>query len=144
MADSEPKPEGWRVGLAFVLAPLAAAIAFSLIEDGPLWDVALIGAYGPAIVLGVPVYFLLRNRIRMRLVASVIFGGVIAALPWFVLTLLPGADQATVGSCAAVIDGKTTWCGFTGTLWWLGQIALYGAFGGLVFWICAAWQPRRI
>ena len=146
MAGDGTQPSVWRVLLAFAVAPLAAAILFTLVEGDSmrmLGSTAIIGAYGPAIIFGVPAYFLLRNRVRMRLVASIIVGGLIAALPWFLLTLQPGPDQATLGDCVAVIDGKTTLCGFFQTLLWLGQIALYGAFGGLVFWICAAWQPRR-
>jgi hypothetical protein len=139
--EAQPKP--WRVLLAFALAPLAAAFLFSLIEGGKLWDVAVLGAYAPAIVLGVPAYFLLRRRLRPRLVTLVLASGIIAAAPWALLSFFSQADQATVGNCVAVVDGKTTWCGFLHTLLWLGQIFAYGAFGGLVFWICAAWKPRR-
>jgi hypothetical protein len=32
-----------------------------------------------------------------------------------------------------------TWCGFVGTLRFLAEIFAYGAFGGLVFWVCAVW-----
>ncbi len=145
MAEELEKPPIWRVALGFLLAPLIAAFAFSLIEDHSLAVVvpaALYGGYPAAIVLGIPAYVLLRGAMQPRFWVLMIMGGVIAVLPWIALALSNTAGSSQVGNCQSTIDGRMTWCGFVGNLWLWGQIFCFGAFGGLVFWFCVAFGLR--
>jgi hypothetical protein len=139
------KPPVWRVALGFLLAPLVAALAFSLIEDGSLNLVVLavlFGGYPAAIVLGVPAYLLLHNYMQPRFWVLMLAGGIIAVLPWMGLELLNSEASSQLGDCQRRINGRMTWCGFLINLRFWGYIFLYGAFGGLVFWLCVAFGLR--
>ena len=89
--------------LGFILAPLAGALTFA--GGAALYDhiyavpfqrvniftviaPLMIGGYPVTIVLGVPAYFLLRNRVKDRLVTTTLVGGTIACLPWLVICTL--------------------------------------------------------
>ena len=140
---SRPQPPAWRLLLGLVLAPLLPAVLFSLIESGDLgsvWLAAVFGGYPAAIVLGIPAYLLLRNRVEPRVGTLMLVGGLIAMAPWLLLSLVSGADQAAVGNCVTVIDGRRTWCGYLSMIDMLARIFAYGAIGGLAFWICAVWR----
>jgi hypothetical protein len=135
------KPPIWRVALGFLLAPLIAALAFSLFEDHSLNVVvpaAMYGGYPAAIVLGIPAYVLLHGTMQPRFWVLMIVGGVIAVLPWMALALTNTEGSSQVGNCQSTIDGRMTWCGFLGNLWLWGYIFCFGALGGLAFWGCVA------
>ena len=144
MAQPSPRPQAWRVLLGFLLAPLVPAIVFSLLASGDLSAVStavIYGGYPPAIVLGVPAYLLLRNRLSPRVWLAMLAGGIIAALPWVALALLPpAASYAEVGPCVSVIDGKRTWCELVESAKFAAIVFALGALGGVVFWLCAAWR----
>ena len=145
-----PRPPAWRVVAAFVVAPGAAALVMAAatplyagLDPGErLWrsaaTFAAFGAYPAALVLGVPACFLLRGRLAPSLVNCASAGAVIAALPWFALSLLSGPDQASIDGRATVIDGSRTAYGWLTQATFLGGIALFGALGGAVFWLVAA------
>lgn len=62
-----------------------------------------------------------------------------ASAPWALITLLgPSADQASIGGKATVIDGTTTAYGWLVAAQFVGEIALFGAAAGLLFWAIAA------
>ena len=113
---SLPRPNPWRVVLGFVLAPLLAAGLFCILTgdiDFRLFKLAMfVGAYPATIVFGVPAYFLLRGRVRPRLVTLAAVGGVISIIPWLIIFMMPGADYAEVGNCVTVVNGRTTLCGY--------------------------------
>ncbi len=103
----------------FAVAPLAAALPIPAVLDGSFnhylewqpWGVVLPIVYGCALVLGVPAYFLLRNRIAYTPLRLGLFGGLAAALP--MLLVLPWYWGA------GVFFVLVTFC---------------GALGGVVFW----------
>ena len=92
-----------RVVLGFLLAPLVGAITFA--GGATLYDHSyadhvqrtniftaiaplMIGGYPVALALGLPAYFLLRNRVKARLITATLVGGLIAGLPWLILCTL--------------------------------------------------------
>lgn len=97
------------------------------------------GGYPATIVAGIPAYFVLRNWFRPHIATIMLAGGVVAMTPWLLLFFLSRPDYGEVGDCVTEINGQMTWCGFVGTLRFLAEIFAYGAFGGLVFWVCAVW-----
>ena len=148
MSEPLQRPSLWRIMLGFILAPLVPSLLFSLIGSGTLRDVSLVliyGGYPPALVLGIPAYFLLRNHLTPRFWLAMLAGGIIAALPWIVLALLPApaASHAEVGQCVSVIDGRHTWCGLWESAKFAGIVFAFGALGGFVFWLCVAWRLPR-
>jgi hypothetical protein len=141
------EPNVWRILLGFVLAPLVAALAFSLIHLdvhlGELDAILLVLIYGalPAtIIFGIPVFVLLYRSVQPHIVTIAVIGGVVAVLPWLLLMQVPGAEHAELGDCVTIENGRTTWCGFLSNMKLLSVIFIYGAFGGLVFWFCAVWR----
>ena len=144
MSNPRPRPKVWRLLLGFLLAPLAPAVLLSLIESGNLSIVPvtlMYGGYPPAILLGVPAYFLLRNHLQPHFWLAMLAGGIVAALPWVALALLPpAASYAEIGQCVSVMDGKHTWCGLWESARFASMVFALGALGGLVFWLCAIWR----
>jgi hypothetical protein len=143
------------VALGFFVAPLVPAALWALagVWRGLSWAgyghsvilMALYGAYPAAVLLGLPAYFIFRQRMRPRLISVVLAGGLIAAAPWPVVELLvSNPDQAWVGECQTVLDGKTTWCGYLEGMKFLALVFGLGAIGGLAFWICVIWRDPRL
>jgi hypothetical protein len=141
MPQPSLKPQAWRIVLGFLVAPFVAAVLLSALNRDPtiLWPALIYGAYPATIVIGIPLYFALRNLVPPRLWILMLAGGFVAAFPWALLLLSP-PDQASVGNCVAVVDGRTTWCGMLQNAGFLGYIFAFGALGGLVFWLCAVWR----
>ena len=88
-------PPIWRVALAFLLAPGAAAllmaIAMPMYAGLPSWvervwrtaqTLSVFGAYPITVAFGLPAYFMLRRHFAARPFACAIVGFVISALPW--------------------------------------------------------------
>ena len=157
----EPRPErrfppAWRVALAFVLAPGAAALLMAIAMpayDGlPDWServwrtaeiYGVLEAYPTAIVFGGPAYFMLRRHFAARPSVCALVGFVIAALPWALLVLGgSSASEASVNGRATVINGHTTAYGWLQNVEFVLTIGLFGAIGGLVFWAVAAAAHR--
>jgi hypothetical protein len=142
------KAETWRLVLGFLFAPFVPAVVFSIMQWGGLGGilpVLIYGAYPAAIVLGIPAYFLLRHWVGPRLVTIMLVGGVIAALPWLMLFLLPqsGSVRSEINDCVTRIDGYVTWCGMVDAFKLAAEIFSYGALGGLVFWLCVVWRAPQ-
>lgn len=147
------KLSAWRILLGFVLAPLVAALAFSLIHLdvrlGELDAILLVLIYGalPAtVIFGIPAFVLLYRSVQPHPVTIAATGGIVAVLPWLFLMLSPTsrATHAELGNCVTVENGQTTWCGFVSNMQLLSIIFIYGAFGGLVFWFCAVWRSVQL
>ena len=152
------RPLWWRVTLAFALAPAVAALAYSCVHPfyeglsdraDRIWRtfplVVMVGGYAPALALGLPLFLLLRLRLHARLVTCAAAGAIVAALPWLVLLWLlpePCCVTASVGGRAISVDGHRTWYGLFNSLQIIGEVALYGAIGGLVFQPIAAGGRR--
>ncbi|MFZ5718929.1 MAG: hypothetical protein ACOY5Y_05605 [Pseudomonadota bacterium] len=143
-----------RVALAFAVAPAVPALAYASltlfdgIDNGSFWRTAalfaLLGGYPAALVLGVPVFLLLRGRLAPRLIYAVVAGGLVAAAPW-TISLLPdeAAHYASVDGRATVVRGVRTAWGWIVSLQFLAMTFALGALGGAAFWWIAAWKPRR-
>lgn len=143
-------PPNWRVAAAVILVPAFAAVSLAIampIYDGlptmaeRIWRSALvyavIGAYPPAVVFGVPAYFVLRRHFDAHLFNCALVGAVVATLPWMFLMLVSAPDQASIGNRATVINGSYTAFGWLMNAHFLGEIALAGALGGALFWAIA-------
>lgn len=162
MLSTNASPPAWRIAVAFLAAPVAAAIAVAWFDSlrGELREpagrvlstaiaYALVGTYPPTLVLGVPAFFALRKRLRPTALNCVLVGAAVAALPWFLIgLLLPGGDSAEINGQAARIDGRTTLWGWFVVGRFVAMVAGTGAVGGAVFWLVAAarvswWPPAR-
>lgn len=98
---------------------------------------AVIGAYPPAALFGIPAYFALRRHFAPHITNCAIAGAVVASLPWAFLTLVNTPDQAIIDNRTTVINGSKTAFGWLMTAQLLGEIALFGALGGALFWAIA-------
>ena len=144
-------PPRWRLALAFLIAPGCAGLLLAIVmplyaglpEVGQrIWKTAyvyvLFGAFPLAFVFGLPAYFMLRQHVTPTVINCALTGAAVAGLPWAIVVLLPSAaSEASVAGRATVVDGVSTWWG-----WWLGiefagQIAIFGAIAGLIFWVVA-------
>lgn len=121
-----------------LLEPLYAGLPTTterLIASAKLY--ALVGAYPPTLLLGVPAYFVLRRHFAPRLLACALAGAGVAAIPWLLLVLAARPTTASIGGRATVIDGQYTAYGWLVNGSFLGEIALVGCAAGLVFWAIA-------
>ena len=148
-------PSIWRVILAFVVVPGAAALlmaiampAYEGITD-PLERIwrsavafAVFGAYPPAFIIGLPAFFMLRRHVNATIINCAATGAVVAALPWLVLALISRPDNASIDGRSTVIDGSLTAYGWLMNFYYVGQIALLGAIAGALFWFIAAAGSR--
>ncbi|WP_300579222.1 hypothetical protein [Phenylobacterium sp.] len=151
MDQQRPRPE--RLILAFLIAPLApSALAatwtlFDGVDNGGYLQwlrlFALV-AYPTALVFGAPAYFLLRNRVKPRLVSVALMGGLVAAAPWILLAIFgPAPDFASSGSRVTVENGSATLWGWIGTFRLVSGVFVLGLIGGLTFWLVALGLPGR-
>lgn len=146
----KPMPPTWRVFTAFVTTPAAGAAAIALLmtwsEDQggvyKLWGyfslIATIAAYPATVLIAVPIYFLLRHRIRPTPRNCITVGAISAVLPWLLLLLAPNLDQASIGGQATVLDGVRTAHDWYRQLLNLTEVAFMGGFVGFMFWLIAA------
>lgn len=155
MAEVGISPPAWRVGLAFLLAPAAAALVcaclFPLYPGSPdlagrIWLTSiaylLFGGYPAAIVLGLPAFFVLRDRIRFTLLNCAIVGTVVGGAPWIFLSLLSSVNYRFGNGHVTDQSGMTTLWGWLDLGVFVLQFAGLGGFGGLVFWAVAALDVR--
>lgn len=138
--------EAGRVALGIVLAPLAASALFAQFVFGSVIWTPLVALYAVpiALVIGVPLYLMLRRMVRPRLRNAVLAGGLAAAGPvlaWLVAREVPW-HASTFGYVTA-IDRQWTLAG------WIEMIGLslfvfcFGAVGGCVFWLVAGPRSAR-
>ncbi|MBM6595519.1 hypothetical protein [Microvirga pudoricolor] len=142
-------PRQSRVLAAFILSPLAAGLAFlsplivsvvfemlSASKDAAYMlevkttalktaaFVTSVCAFGATIILGLPVYCLLRRRGSISPLMSVLTGGMVA---------FTAASLVLIGNDWAHTSIETV----SGLL---AKIFVCGLLGGLVFWLCAFWR----
>lgn len=149
--DVPLRPPRWRVVAAFLLAPALASVVVASVA--PLYAglpslneriistafiYAVIGAYPPTLVLGVPAYLILRKRVAPTIWACAFVGAVVAAAPWVVVASLANPDFASVDGRATVVHGVKTLWGWLGVAKTAGMLGLCGAAGGALFWLVAA------
>jgi len=148
-------PSIWRVILAFVVVPGAAALLMAIVMPAyegitdPLERIwrsavafAVFGAYPPAFIIGLPAFFMLRRHVDATIINCAATGAVVAALPWLVLALLSRPDNASIGGRSTVINGSLTAYGWLMNFYYVGQIALLGTIAGALFWFIAAAGSR--
>jgi len=149
-------PAVWRVLLAFLLAPGAAALLMAISMPGyagiPSWServwrsaelYAALGAYPITLVFGVPAYFMLRRHLSARPLPCALVGAVVAVFPWMLIILIgPGASEASIDGRATVLNGHTTAYGWLQNAEFVLMMAFFGAVGGLIFWAVAAAGDR--
>lgn len=139
-----PSPPWWRIAIALLVAPLIASVAYAvyrpayegladmserIIRTIPL--VAFIGAYPPTFILGVPMLFYFRGRVRPSLANCATVGGVVATIPWICLVAFYGPEQVS-----------RLW-GLLQVLKWLAETAIFGFAAGGLFWLLAAAGVKR-
>jgi hypothetical protein len=133
---------------AWVFSPFLLGVGeANLASSTNVFVIVCIVAYGAVALIGVPVFFLLRWRVRPRLATLAAAGGLIALVPWFVVVPPFGtspASYAAVGDCVTVIDGARTWCGHLLNLKLAAFMFALGALGGLTFWLAAVWGDDRL
>ena len=86
--------------------------------------VTFIYALASTIILGIPLYYLLRKRVLLSPMVSILAGGLVALAATLLLVL---SDEGTRSNMAETF-------GFVATSFICGLIA------GLVFWLCAFWR----
>ena len=156
-----------RTIISFVLSPLLAGMVYVAIEVpyanhylGAL-KVSLIISYTEVIILGVPAFFLLRNKGWLNLGSLCLLSTSVVAVPWLIYALsgislvderrvggrtFYNEDSESVASGGKVIitEGELT---FDGLLYFLTDfltISLCGALGGLIFWFLYKKLPLRL
>lgn len=142
------RPPFWRLALAFIVVPGAAALLMAILQPlyaglSSYWDrvfgtalvYAVVGAYPAAIVLGVPAYLLVRNRLRPTIINCAMVGAIVASLPWLVLALISSPDYASYGDSVTYENGRITVAGLFHLFIEMGQICIFGAGAGVLFWL---------
>jgi len=150
------RPHVARLIAAFLITPALAALGFAIIEPGydglPRMEAvgrsallyAFFGAYPSALIFGVPAYLALRKNVRATVLNCALAGAIIAAIPWLLFGLAPGADQAWTDNHPTIINGHYTLYGWIEFAQFLLTIAAGGAAGGAIFWLIAAAKlPKR-
>lgn len=155
MAGLQPErtyPPLWRVALAFLIVPGVAAVLMAMVF--PLYAglpniferigrtaiaYAMFGAYPPALLFGIPVYFVLRKFVSFALINCSLTGGLIAILPWILLVIFaPEADQASVNGIPTVVDGRMTAYGWLMLAKDFATVFPFGLGAGVLFWAIVA------
>lgn len=146
----------WRVAAGFIVAPFVVATALAwtmplyaglpnlldrVIRTLPWY--LIIGGYIPSLLLGVPLYLLLRKRVAPTLLNCLIAGAAVAAIPCALLGLPTFSTEESLGSQQTVIDGHKTLLGWMYLAQNIGEMALLGGIAGTVFWLVAAAGERQ-
>ncbi len=145
-------PSTDRTIAAFLIAPLIPAILSAAYTSGydvgeffvSLYLICLVGAYPPAILIGLPIYFLLRKNVRPTLISVVMIGASIAVLPWLILEFFgPRSDRFEFNGVILIENGKHTVAGWNSVLRAWTKSVMLGAIGGAVFYCMIAPSHRR-
>jgi hypothetical protein len=157
MEPVPPPHSTWRVVAAFLIAPLAAAAAMACLEPGygltnaveRIYRTAIFysGAYPSTIILGLPTFLFLRRKVAASPLNCVLAGAFVADAPWtallIALSFLNGQGySASFGGHDTIVDGHTTVWGWIELGKFSLELAAFGAFGGLIFWLIAAARPQ--
>lgn len=119
---------------------MAAGFAASLFAvtslDAKIYAAAFWVALAHALILGLPVYLFLRADRSLRWWHAPIGGFLVGCVPIGLLGLVFGADQASTGNVATVINGARTAAGWLEYLTLTLCLGALGAVGGLAFGFC--------
>ena len=125
--------------LAFVAAAFVAAAVSAIGSGAPeMFVAAFLVALVHVLVLAMPIYLFLRTRTRPTLPRILAGAFLIGALPILLLVLafpMPEGSDAWGGGVQTVRDGARTWQGWLELLSGAGWFGLFGACGGLAFWL---------
>jgi hypothetical protein len=124
---------GGRTAWAFAIAPGATTALVALVAElcdrdgtGPLvLFFGLFAAYVPTLLFGLPAYIVLRNRIKLTLIACSAVGAAVAGLPWVLAFTGFAVLQRSIGFIP-IQSALTVF------------VALFGGIGGVIFWLIAA------
>lgn len=156
MRLTSASPVWWRVVLAFLLAPLIAAFLFACFQ--PLYAglpsfpdrilrttllYVLFGGYPATLVLGVPAFLILRERVRPSAWNCAATGAAVASFPWLLLGLVSNPEHAYSNGHVTHQSGAKTWWGWVDLFTFVSETAALGALAGLVFWTIAAAEISR-
>jgi hypothetical protein len=120
-----------------VIAAGGAALLLSF-GDIRLFPLFFIFTLAFGLVLGLPLYFIVRPRHRASWKAALIAGFFVgAAMPALLVLAGPAADQASIGGVATVIDGHYTGYGLLQNFLFVAMFGAFGGAGGLLFWSIA-------
>jgi len=103
-------------------------------------------ALAHALVLGLPLFLLLRSLRNVGIITCALGGFLVAAVPSGVLALtsMSGLQSASVGGRPTVINGVITLAGWIEYAQTVGFIGLFGTAGGLTFWLVLRWSGQMI
>lgn len=107
--------------------------------------ITFVVALAHAFLLGLPLFMFLRAVRRVGVLSCVAGGFLVAAIPAAVFGLsgMLGLQSASTGGVATVINGMPTLAGWMEYATGVGVMGLYGALGGLTFWL-AIMPARRL
>lgn len=150
MADPSPPPPLLKMLAGFVLAPTAAAIGYAALH--PLtgtnvpWPEAILRTAGfytliavpIGFVFGYPTFAVLSDRLKPTILNFALVGSAIVAVPFSIIGLLSALVtryQVYGHDGPAWRPALTTTEGWLNLVWFTGEIAVFGAIGGVVFWM---------
>ena len=116
-----------------ISAGVAAGLSQLFAGGTDLYVPAFVVALAHAIVLGIPSYLVVRTRGDYAWWIAPLCGFLIGALPFGLLSLIPAAQEASVGKVATVVGGSYTLAGWIEYLSGVAAGGLLGAAGGLAF-----------
>ena len=136
------KPDHSLPIAGFIVAPPAGAIAWFILNGATASELysgimiwSFVVSWVLSIVLGIPTYIFLRNRNKLSVSSLVAGGAFIAALPWLVLTFLPGTTYKKAGEIVIVQNGSYTPDGMLFEAKFIANLGLCGAIAGFIFWV---------
>jgi len=121
---------------ATLSAAVPAAAVTAMSGELRLFTLSFAVALAHSVLLGLPLYGLLRSRgFLTSWWVAVGGGGIVGVLPFGCLALLSLPDQASTDGTPTVINGVRTMAGWLEFFQLLGELAALGALGGLTFWL---------
>lgn len=121
-----------------ITAAIAAMLAWVLLlgaqSINSLIFLFLIAAL-QVVIFGLPVIFFLLWRKTSTVTIPLLVGGLVGAVPWVILMLMPGATIATSGSEVTVLGGHYTWAGWMNFARLTFTLFFVGAISGLIVWV---------
>ncbi|MFZ0424457.1 MAG: hypothetical protein WAL80_16395 [Xanthobacteraceae bacterium] len=99
--------------------------------------ITFIVALAHAVILGLPLFFILRSKFPIGSVSCALGGFIVGSAPTAVLALISmiGLQSASTGGKATVINGLPTLAGWIEYAVTVGSMGLFGLAGGLTFWL---------
>jgi len=106
-------------------------------ETVALMRITFVAALAHALVLGLPLFLLLRSISHAGIVSCAVAGFLVGAVPFAVLVLISmfGVQNASTGGEATVVNGVPTLAGWIELAHGAGFTGLFGLAGGLTFWL---------